>query len=118
MLLYSFCPNITVNNIPIPYFDTVKYLGLILNKKLIWNKHIKYKGLALNLPSRTLKTLLSKNKFTSLKIKLLIYKTLLKPIWTYGLQLWGLAKKSNLNKIQVSQNISLRKITNAFLFLT
>jgi len=60
-----------------------------------------------------LKSILSKNKFTNLKTKLLIYKSLLKPIWTYGLQLWGAAKKTNLNKIQTYQNITLRKLTNA-----
>lgn len=39
---------------------------------------------------------------------------LLKPIWTYGLQLWSsLAKKSNLDKIQAFQNIILLQITNA-----
>jgi len=42
-----------------------------------------------------------------------MYKSLLKPMWTYGLQLWGNAKNSNLNKIQRFQNIALRKITNS-----
>jgi len=37
----------------------------------------------------------------------------LKPIWTYGIQLWGSAKKLNLNKIRAFQNITFRKITNA-----
>jgi len=31
----------------------------------------------------------------------------------YGLQLWGNAKKSNLNKIQTTQNKIFRSITNA-----
>lgn len=34
-------------------------------------------------------------------------------MWTYGLQLWSNAKKSNLNKIQIFQNIALRKLLNA-----
>ena len=34
-------------------------------------------------------------------------------MWTYGLQLWGNAKKSNLNKIQTFQNLALRKLLNA-----
>lgn len=53
------------------------------------------------------------NKVTHINIKLLMYKSLLKPIWTYGLQLWGNAKKSNLNKIQAFQNMKLRKIANS-----
>ncbi|KAF0704240.1 Uncharacterized protein FWK35_00037612, partial [Aphis craccivora] len=32
---------------------------------------------------------------------------------TYGLKLWGSAKKSNIQRIQTFQNISLRKIRNA-----
>lgn len=34
-------------------------------------------------------------------------------MWTYGLQLWGAAKKSNINRIQTFQNISLRRLSNA-----
>jgi len=60
-----------------------------------------------------LKTLIINNKHSKLNIKLLIYKSLLKPIWTYGLQLWGNANIFNLNKIQRFQNITLRKITNS-----
>jgi len=45
--------------------------------------------------------------------KRLTYKSLLKPAWTYGLQLWGNANKTNINKIQTFQNIALRKILNA-----
>jgi len=69
--------------------------------------------LLLNARSRSLKVLLSKNKCSLLKTKLQVYKSFLKPIWTYGIQLWGSAKKSNINKIQAFQNITLRKITNA-----
>jgi hypothetical protein len=28
--------------------------------------------------------------------KHLIYKTILKPIWTYGIQLWGMTSTSNI----------------------
>jgi hypothetical protein len=53
------------------------------------------------------------NKNSTLNTKLTIYKALLKQIWTYGLQLWGAAKKSNTNRIQTFQNISLRRLSNA-----
>jgi hypothetical protein len=33
--------------------------------------------------------LLGRKSKLSTSIKLLIYKTTLKPIWTYGIQLWG-----------------------------
>lgn len=90
-----------------------KYLGLIIDKILTWNQHIKSKSLILKSRSRMLKTILSINKYTSLKNELLIYKTFLKPIWTYGLQFWDVAKKSNLNKIHTYQNVTLCHLTNA-----
>lgn len=40
-------------------------------------------------------------------------KSLIKPLPTYGLQLWGDAKKSNFNKIRAFRNIVHRKIANA-----
>lgn len=41
-----------------------------------------------------------------------MYKSIIIHIWTYGLQLWGNSKKSNLNRIQAFQNIALRKLTS------
>lgn len=44
--------------------------------------------------------------------KLLLYKQILKLIWTYGIQLWGCTKPSNLKRIQTFQNKVLRNIVN------
>ena len=45
--------------------------------------------------------------------KLLLYKQILKPIWTYGIQLLGCTKKINVQIIQTFQNKVLRNIINA-----
>lgn len=50
------------------------------------------------------------NKHTHFYIELSINKFLIKPVWTYDIQ--GNVKKSNLNKIQIFQNIVLRKLPN------
>ena len=42
----------------------------------------------------------------SLENKLLIYKTILKPIWTYGIPLWGTASNSNIEIQQRFQKSS------------
>jgi hypothetical protein len=39
--------------------------------------------------------------------------TVLKPMWTYGIELWGCATKSNVAFIQRYQSKLLRTITNA-----
>ena len=52
--------------------------------------------------------LTGKHSPLSLENKLLIYKTVLKPVWTYRIELWGCATKSNschpAISIQTSQN--------------
>jgi len=45
--------------------------------------------------------------------KFLIYKTIIKPIWTYGVQIWGCASKSSQAILQKAQSNILRMITNA-----
>jgi hypothetical protein len=45
--------------------------------------------------------------------KLLLYKTLLKPIWIYGIPLWGTACHSNIETLQRFQNKALRTFVNA-----
>jgi hypothetical protein len=50
--------------------------------------------------------------------KLLIYKTVIKPIWTYGIQLWGCPSKSNIALIQRAQSKILRTIANASCYVS
>ena len=57
--------------------------------------------------------LIGKHSPLSLENKLLIYKTVLKPVWTYGIELWGCATKSNIAVIQRYQSKLLRTITSA-----
>jgi hypothetical protein len=45
--------------------------------------------------------LIRKKSHLSIDNKLLIYKTVNKPIWTYGIELWGCASKSNVAIIQL-----------------
>jgi hypothetical protein len=120
-LKLGYCPPVTLYGTQIPYTPTLKYLGITLDRKLTWAQHTRVKihsitykhTLQLNLRLRMLKSLLVNNKHTNLNIKPLMYKSLIKLIWTYGLQLWGNAKKSNTNRIQTFQKIALRKLTNS-----
>jgi hypothetical protein len=45
--------------------------------------------------------------------KLLIYKAILKPIWTYGIQLWGTTSNSNFETLEHFQSKVLRLIVDA-----
>ena len=57
--------------------------------------------------------LIGKHSPLSLENKLLIYKTVLKPVWTYGVELWGCASKSYIAVIQRYQSKLLRFIASA-----
>lgn len=115
--------NFTNRNItPIPiYFDqstipianSAKYLGMTLDVKLRWNEHVKKKKSCLEIKYNSLKWLLGRHSSLSVQNKLLIYKQVLKPVWTYGIQLWGCACQQSINVIQRFQNKVLRNIVNA-----
>jgi predicted component of type VI protein secretion system len=57
--------------------------------------------------------LLGRKSQLSVHNKLLLYKQVLTPILTYGIQLWRCAATSNINKIQIFQNKVLRGIVDA-----
>lgn len=107
------CPPVTINNIQIPVQSEVKYLGLHLDQKLTWQKHVKTKRQQLNIKLREMSWLMGRKSKLSIENKLLLYKCILKPIWTYGIQLWGCTKPSNTKIIQRLQSKVLRLVTNA-----
>jgi hypothetical protein len=45
--------------------------------------------------------------------KLLVYKTILKQIWTYGIQVWGIVSTSNIEILERFQSKALRMIVYA-----
>jgi len=62
--------------------------------------------------------LLGRSSPLSINNELLLYKTVIAPIWTYGLELWGFASKSNIAIIQRFQSKLLRAIVNAPWYIT
>jgi hypothetical protein len=59
------------------------------------------------------RSLLNRKSKLSLENKLIIYKHILKPIWTYGIELWGCSKPANTKILQSFQPKTLRMITGA-----
>lgn len=112
------CPPVYLNNNIIPQTEDVKYLGMHLDRRLTWKKHIWTKRKQLDIKLRSMYWLLGKKSELSLENKILVYKTILKPIWTYGLQLWGTSAKSNIEILQRFQNKTLRTITTAPWFVS
>jgi hypothetical protein len=57
--------------------------------------------------------LLGRKSKLSINNKLLIYKTVLKPIWAYGIQLWGTESTSKIEILERFQSKALSMITGA-----
>lgn len=107
------CPTVKLNDELLPRVEEVKYLGMTLDRRLTWASHIKKKRKELDLKMKKMYWLIGKKSKLSLHNKLMVYKTVLKPIWTYGIQLWGTASNSNIEILQRFQSKTLRAIANA-----
>lgn len=105
------CPPVRLNNIQIPQREEVKYLGIHLDRRMTWKKHIFTKRKQLGLMLHKHYWLIGPKSELSLTNKLLIYKVIFKPVWTYGLELWGSASNSNLEILERFQAKMLRIIT-------
>ena len=99
-------------NLPLPTTDVVCYLGLYIDRRLTWNPYTLFKR-----RYELLKRLLDYRSKLSTKNKFTIYKPIIKPIWTSGIELWGSTKHSNLSRIQSFQSKILRTIFNAPFYL-
>lgn len=65
-----------------------KYLGIHLDHKLLWKTDLQRKSEELNLRFRSMYWLFQANNLLSLKYKRLLYITILRSIWTYGISYW------------------------------
>jgi hypothetical protein len=86
---------------------------MTLDAKLRWKPHVKKKQEELKLKYRKMYWLMGRSSALSANDKLMLYQHILKPIWTYGIQLWGCTSQSNRNIIQRFQNRVLRDIVDA-----
>jgi hypothetical protein len=106
-------PPVQINNVQLPQKEEVKYLGLHLDRRLTWHKHIFTKRKQLGITLTKMYWLLGCKSKLSTNNKLLLYKAILKSIWTYGIQLWGMDSTSNIEILERFQSKTLRMIVDA-----
>jgi hypothetical protein len=106
------CPAVQMGNVDLPQINEVQYLGMHLDRKLTWAKHTKAERKQLKPKAKQMNGLLGRRSTLSTESKLLLYKVVLKPIWTYGIQLWGTASNYNTELQQRFQSKTLRSILN------
>ena len=107
------CPIVTINGTQLPVQTEVKCLGLLLDQKFTWRPHITAKNKQIYHKLRKLHWLIGRKSKLTTENKLLLYKVILKPIWTYGAPLWSCYKPSKTNIIQRIRSKILRVVFNA-----
>lgn len=101
--------DLTINGKVIHRIDKEKYLGLHLDSQLTWKpqiEKIRTKLISLTGALRCFARCLPR------KIKYTIYNTMVKPHIDYLIEVWGSAAKTNINKLQISQNKLIKTLFN------
>ncbi|CAB0041818.1 unnamed protein product [Trichogramma brassicae] len=88
-------------------------LWLHLDRRLTWKTYIWTKRKQFGLKLKRLYWLIGRKSSLSLENKVLLYKSILKPVWQYGIQLWGAAAKSNIDILERFQSKVLRSMVDA-----
>jgi hypothetical protein len=73
---------------------------MTMDAKLHWNAYVKKKREELGLKYKQMYWLMERRSALSIHSKLILYRQILKPVWTYGIQLVGCMKQSNTDIIQ------------------
>lgn len=102
--------NISLNETVLPWKHVVKYLGVDMDRKLLWAYHVdgivgrvkfRIHSLAPFFLSRTL----------PIRSKLILFKAYVLPLMVYACVTWGNTAQCHISRIQVHQNNALRMIS-------
>ncbi|GBN11166.1 hypothetical protein AVEN_196251-1 [Araneus ventricosus] len=98
---------------PVPFVSEYKYLGLILDARLNFDSHIQKAVTKAKNSSFALGRLLARKSTLAVKHKLLLYKSIIRPVMLYDSPIWGTTSIRNLRKLQVFQDQQLVRIADA-----
>lgn len=99
---------IKINNIPIPWSGHIKYLGVYMDKKLIYELHIKKQIEKFCLAKGMLYPLIKRKSPLSNENKIILAKVIFQSILLYACPVWGVCAASHIKKLQICQNKLLK----------
>lgn len=102
---------IMIDQKPVPQTNVVKYLGLHLDRRLTWERHILTKIKCAKIKQAELNWLLGTRSSLSVRNKILLFQAAVMPILTYGSELWATCSRSLFSKVESYYNGQIRKIT-------
>lgn len=100
--------NIQFVNTELTWSNDIKYLGVLIDKKLTFEKHCQFANERAQTYIKILYPLINRNSKLSKKNKLLIFKCIFAPIILYAGPVWGKSANSNKKCLQTTQNKILK----------
>ncbi len=104
--------NLCLNSTSIEWSDCIKYLGVMLDKKLTFKKHVDYTNERAQKYVRILYSLINRRSKLNIRNKELIFKSIFRPIMLYAAPVWGGCAITHRKALQVTQNKILKIIRN------
>jgi hypothetical protein len=102
--------NLDIFDSSIAWSKELKYLGMIIDKKITFKPHIDYVTQRTNTAIRVLYPLINRKSRLDMNNKLLIYKLAIRPIFTYAAPAFKGIAATHIKKLQVLQNKCLKMI--------
>ena len=108
-------PKLYINGEEIEYVKEFKYLGVILDDKLSWRKHINHISNKATATFMQCQNMMGKTWGLSPKITRWTYTSLIRPILSYGSMIWlkGITQTSSMNPLNKLQRRACSSILNS-----
>ena len=103
---------------PLPWEKTVTYLGVVLDGRLTWAPHIQEMLSRVRARKIPLSPLIARHSHLSRENKLLIYKTMLRTVFTSACPVWCSVADSVLQALEKFNNTTILTICKAYRFMT
>lgn len=100
--------NLKIGNHVIPWSGSVRYLGVILDAKLNWTKHVSNVRIKGAKALGSLGLVMNRKSKLSPSTKLLMYTALVRPCLTYACPVWSSTCLTNYDLLQTIQNRALK----------
>lgn len=107
-------PILKLKGTNITYVNSIKFLGLILDKKLTWLPHLLNLKTECNRKLNIIKALGHQKWGADREILIKIYNTLIRSKMDYACMIYGTAKPTRIKIIDPIQNMALRIATGAY----
>lgn len=102
--------DIQTSNGSIAWTQEIKYLGLIIDKKLTFDKHCQHTNQKAQILIKIMYPLINRKSKLNTKNKLIIYTTIVRPLILYACEVWGTCADRNKQPLQITQNKILKML--------